>query len=50
MMKFDIAHKKTDEWLKFQEKYSGKWVTTEELETIKKIVETKFKKNPTNLN
>lgn len=41
---------KTDEWFKFQEKYSGKWVTADELEIIKKIVETKFKKSPKNPN
>ena len=40
--------KKTKEWFSFQEHYSGKWVTTEELKIFKEKVLSDFKKNPTN--
>lgn len=38
--------KKSKDWFDFQSKYSGKWVTAEELEVFKKEVSDKFKKSP----
>ena len=42
--------KKTKEWSDFQEKYSGKWITAEELEIFKKELADNFKKSPTDPN
>lgn len=42
--------RKTKEWFDFQNKYSGKWITAEELEVFKKELADKFKKSPMNPN
>ena len=39
--------KKNKEWFDFQNKYSGKWITAEELEIFKKELVANFKKSPT---
>lgn len=40
--------RKTPEWFAFQNKFSGKWLTNEELESFKKEVAGKFRRTPSN--
>lgn len=42
--------KKTDEWFAFENKFNGKWLDQEDLETFKKEVSDNFKKSPTDTN
>ncbi len=42
--------KKTKEWFAFPDKYSHKWLSSDELDIFKKEVSDKFKKSPANPN
>ena len=41
---------KTEKWFVFENKFNGKWLIQQELESFKKEVTDNFKKSPTNSN